>query len=163
MSTITYLKGDATNPISTNNKSRIIPHVCNNKGGWGRGFVLALSAKWPEPEENYRKWANQKDEGWPEFGLGEIQLVEVETDLFVANMIGQHDVCWIGDIPPVRYDRIRQCLNKVAIMADQLDASVHMPRIASGLAGGTWQVVEGLIKETLVAKGIDVFVFKIKN
>jgi len=30
-------------------------------------------------------------------------------------------------------------------------------------AGGTWQVVEGLIKETLIAQGIDVFVYDLKE
>jgi len=163
MSKITYLNGDATNPLKTDNESRIICHVCNDKGGWGRGFVLALSKRWKEPEEYYRDWAKQKEEGWPDMQLGKIQLIEVETNLFVANMIAQHDVRWVGDIPPVRYDRVRQCLNKVAVMAKSLDASVHMPRIASGLAGGTWQVVEGLIKETLIAKDIDVFVYDLKE
>lgn len=43
MKDIIYLKGDATEPIGTGHK--IIAHVCNNKGGWGRGFVLAISKK----------------------------------------------------------------------------------------------------------------------
>ena len=39
---INYLKGDATEPTK---KPAIICHVCNDIGGWGRGFVLALSKK----------------------------------------------------------------------------------------------------------------------
>ena len=49
-----YFEGDATSPIGDGKK--IIPHVCNDIGGWGKGFVLALSKKWPEPEEYYRKF-----------------------------------------------------------------------------------------------------------
>lgn len=41
---INYLKGDATNPASAGNK--IIVHVCNDIGGWGKGFVMAISKRW---------------------------------------------------------------------------------------------------------------------
>lgn len=54
MTQITYLKGDATNPMGKGNK--IIAHICNDVGGWGKGFVLAISRKWKEPEKAYRKW-----------------------------------------------------------------------------------------------------------
>lgn len=43
MTQIIYLKGDATNPIAKGNK--IIAHICNDAGGWGKGFVLAISRK----------------------------------------------------------------------------------------------------------------------
>jgi len=159
MSEIKYLIGDATEPVGSG--PRMILHVCNDIGGWGRGFVLALSNKWEGPEREYRIWATGQNPEYPKFQLGEIQAVEVKQDLFVVNMIGQHGVTWVGDIPPVRYDRIRQCLNKVVKMAKYIseDTVIHMPRIGSGLAGGTWQVIEGLIKETLIGAGIDVFVY----
>lgn len=37
MSGITYLKGDATAPQAKGVK--LIVHVCNDLGGWGKGFV----------------------------------------------------------------------------------------------------------------------------
>ena len=40
--------GDATQPVGAGPK--IIVHVCNDIGGWGRGFVVAISNHWPEPE-----------------------------------------------------------------------------------------------------------------
>ena len=48
---INYTKGDATSPAERGNK--IIAHVCNDLGGWGKGFVLAVSARWSEPEQHY--------------------------------------------------------------------------------------------------------------
>ncbi len=39
VSQITYLTGDATQPQSAGPK--LIVHVCNDIGGWGRGFVVA--------------------------------------------------------------------------------------------------------------------------
>jgi len=47
--TIVYLKGDATQPQAKGVK--IIVHCCNDLGGWGKGFVLALRKRWPEPEQ----------------------------------------------------------------------------------------------------------------
>ena len=41
---IEYLKGDATSPVKEGNK--IILHICNDIGGWGKGFVMAISKKW---------------------------------------------------------------------------------------------------------------------
>lgn len=43
MSGITYLKGDATAPQAKGVK--LIVHVCNDLGGWGKGFVPALSRR----------------------------------------------------------------------------------------------------------------------
>lgn len=42
------IAGDATVPQAKGPK--LIAHVCNDRGGWGKGFVLAVSARWPEPE-----------------------------------------------------------------------------------------------------------------
>ncbi|MEU2680946.1 hypothetical protein ABZ638_29070 [Streptomyces sp. NPDC007107] len=42
-----------------------------------------------------------------------------------------------------------------------LGASVHMPRIGCGLAGGTWARVEPLVTGRLVARGIEVTVYDV--
>ena len=58
MKEINYIKGDATNPQISGNK--IIVHICNDIGGWGKGFVLAISNKWKEPEKSTEIGFNQK-------------------------------------------------------------------------------------------------------
>lgn len=129
---IQYVKGDATAPSVSGNK--VIVHVCNDIGGWGKGFVMALSAKWKEPEQSYRNWFHSKEN----FVLGEVQLVQVATDTWVANMIGQRDIKKDKDKnPPVRYEAIKAALAKVATFVKEKNGSVHMPRIGCGLAGGS--------------------------
>ena len=151
---ITYLKGDATQPVGDGNK--IIVHVCNDIGGWGRGFVLALSARWKEPEASFRAWS-KSGEGYE---LGNIQLVAVEPGLWVGNMIGQHHTKWGKDgTPPIRYEALRSALGKIAKEAEKLSATVHMPRIGAGLAGGDWQVIEGIIQQQLADQGIEVTLY----
>ena len=156
---IKYIIGDATQPAGDGPK--IIVHVCNDIGGWGRGFVLALSKRWPEPEAQYRAW--HRGEIKKPFALGEVQFVPVGTGLWVANLIGQRDVRSIDGVPPVRYDAIRKGLQLVAREAQKLDASVHMPRIGSGLAGGKWEEIERIVEEELTSRGVQVTVYDLPS
>lgn len=154
MAEIQYVKGDATAPVGDGNK--IIVHICNDIGGWGKGFVRAISKKWKAPEAAYRKWYKSQ-EG---FALGQVQHVRIEDDLWVANLIGQHKIYKDenGD-PPVRYDAIRIGLAEVAQRAQKLSASVHMPRIGCGLAGGKWEQIEPILDQELVALGVQTTVY----
>ncbi|MFJ8591476.1 macro domain-containing protein [Streptomyces sp. NPDC093598] len=155
MSGIMYVRGDATVPSVKGVK--VIAHVCNDIGGWGKGFVLALSRRWPEPEAAYRAW--HRNRAANDFGLGAVQFVQVERYVWVANMIGQRGTRTGSKGVPVRYEAIDTALDALAEKAGELGASVHMPRIGCGLAGGTWSRVEPLIEERLVRRGIRVAVY----
>ncbi|MER5664786.1 macro domain-containing protein [Streptomyces mirabilis] len=155
MSEITYVRGDATAPSVKGVK--LIAHVCNDIGGWGKGFVLALSRRWPEPEAAYRAW--HRDRAHNDFGLGATQFVQVEKYVWVANLIGQRGIRTGSKGVPVRYEAIDTGLAHVATKAAELDASVHMPRIGCGLAGGNWSRVEPLIMRRLVERGVAVTVY----
>ena len=150
---IQYLKGDATVPQAAGVK--IIVHICDDVGGWGKGFVLAISKRWKEPEADYRKWHRERDG----YELGAVRFVQVEPTIWIANMIGQHGMKAGRDGPPLRYGTVEACLEKVAEKATELAASVHMPRIGCGLAGGKWEEIEPTIERTLSAKQIEVFVY----
>lgn len=154
MKTINYLKGDATKPQIEGNK--IITHICNDIGGWGKGFVMAISKRWKNPESEYRRWFKTGDN----FNLGEIQIIQVEDDIWVCNMIGQHKIITNSKgIPPIRYEAVEECLQKLAKEALELNASVHMPRIGCGLAGGKWEQIEPIIERTLLKNSVMVFVY----
>ncbi|GHH95166.1 macro domain-containing protein [Streptomyces capillispiralis] len=155
MSGITYVRGDATAPSVKGVK--IVAHVCNDIGGWGKGFVLAVSRRWPEPEAAYRAW--HRDRASNDFALGAVQLVRVERYVRVANMIGQRGTRTGSKGVPVRYEAIDTALTALAGHAADLGASVHMPRIGCGLAGGKWSRIEPLVTERLVARNIPVTVY----
>lgn len=155
MTTVRYVKGDATQPQVKGN--RIIAHICNDLGGWGKGFVLAISKRWPAPEAAYRAW--HKDRSKNDFGLGAIQVVQVDPYLWVANMVAQRGMKAGSNGPPIRYEAVRDCLKKLAIEANRQEASVHMPRIGCGLAGGRWEEIEPIILDELVSQGIEVTVY----
>ena len=149
---ITYLIGDATAPDGRG--PGVIAHVCNDSGGWGKGFVLALSRRWPEPEAAYRRWARSSEQ----FGLGMVQLVKVEDHLAVANMVAQHGYVSRANPVAIRYDALAQCLSKLAGRIEQ-GTLIHMPRIGCGLAGGNWDQIGPLLHEHLAMAGFDVCVY----
>lgn len=147
---IKYVTGDATSPLGAGHK--ICAHICNDQGGWGAGFVLAISKKWKDPEENYRAWyRSDKD-----FELGNIKVVNTkDSHIHVANMIAQKGFGGIA----VQYDKLRECLAKLCEEAKKMDASIHMPKIGTGLAGGSWNKIEPIIEEELCNKGVSVTVY----
>lgn len=156
MAQIRYQAGDATSPQAKGTK--VIAHICNDQGGWGKGFVLAVSRRWPEPEAAYRRW--HRGRAGNDFGLGATQLVQVTPDIWVANMIGQHGIkTGRSSGPPIRYEAVRLCLCHLAGSAVELAASVHMPRIGCGLAGGRWDRIEPLITSELIGYGVSVTVY----
>ncbi|MFF3861112.1 macro domain-containing protein [Streptomyces sp. NPDC002209] len=155
MEQLRIIAGDATSPQAKGPK--IIAHVCNDIGGWGKGFVVALSKRWPEPEKAYRAW--HRGRSGNDFGLGAVQLVRVAPDVWVANMVGQRGIRTGSGGPPIRYDAVERCLAALAGHALERGASVHMPRIGCGLAGGRWPLVEPLITRALSARDVPVTVY----
>ena len=147
MSKINYVIGDATAPQGEGNK--IICHICNDIGAWGAGFVLALSKRWEYPEQFYR--ARQK------YPLGQADILKVEDDIYVANMIAQHMTRpSLDGTPPIRYESVAEALMKINKIAKEKNATLHMPRIGCGLAGGEWQMIEKILKAVV---SVDVTVY----
>lgn len=164
LSTLTYRRGDATNPVGEGHK--YILHICNDMGGWGKGFVLAISAQWPNPERMYRLWHNIGVHPCTvtnlpvKFELGNVQFVPVTQDTTVVNMVAQHGYYPKTKGPWIRYDALDECLSKVYVaIAREGTGSVHMPRIGCGLAGGKWELVEPLIEEKLSMRNVPVTVY----
>ena len=67
--TINYVNGDATAPIG--NGTKVVVHICNDAGKWGKGFVLAISKRWPKAELEYRAAFARI----PKPSLGDAQIV----------------------------------------------------------------------------------------
>ncbi|MCK9544440.1 MAG: hypothetical protein M0R03_20670 [Novosphingobium sp.] len=141
---IKYVKGDATSPQGDGKK--VIAHICNDIGAWGAGFVLALSKKWMQPENVYRSLYKLG------LVLGDIQIATVAQDIVVINMIAQSGIYTkLNDknLPPIRYDALERCLEKVNQYCIDYNATLHAPRFGAGLAGGDWNEIEKIINSTM--------------
>ncbi len=70
-------------------------------------------------------------------------------------MVAQHRLQAQNGVPPIRYEALKECLEKVAVKASELSATLHMPRIGCGLAGGEWSQIEPIITETLIKQNTE--------
>jgi O-acetyl-ADP-ribose deacetylase (regulator of RNase III) len=154
---IVYLNGDATKPVG--NSPKIITHIVNSIGAWGKGFVISISKRWKEPEREYRKWYKNK----VDFELGKIQIVKVEENIYVANLIAQEGIYPKLGVPPIRYEAFRSALKLLQREAIKLKADIHCPRLGAGLAGGSWDKIEQIIIEELINNNIKVYVYDYKK
>lgn len=151
---IRYLIGDATRPQGDGKK--LLIHVCNSEGGWGKGFVLAISKRWKAPEQVYRDAWSMRRYG-KSFYLGAVQIVPVEEDIAVANMIAQNGYSSAQKPVALDYRALERCLQTVAFYTKTHGCSLHMPRIGCGLAGSSWENVEPLIIKHLGAYEVTVY------
>ena len=163
---IRIVTGDATKPIS--NGPVIIAHGCNDIGKWGKGFVVPLAEVYPEAKEQYLRW--HKEDSWVDKTMvpGAVQFVyPTGTDVCIANMITQVGVkSQVLDdrlVRPIRYDAVQQCLEKVRVEAKKLKASVHMPKIGAGLAGGEWDVIYRIIEKVLMDVETTIYIYDNKE
>lgn len=161
MHRILCLDGDATAPVLAPGETTILAHICNNQGGWGRGFVKALSARWPEPEAAYRRWARGGGEKDPPFELGRVQFVRVTPQIVIANMLAQNGYKSPVNPVPLDYDALELALLRVGEVARKKGMSVAMPMIGTQLAGGDWKIIEALIARHICQQGVPVTVYRL--
>jgi O-acetyl-ADP-ribose deacetylase (regulator of RNase III) len=151
---VEYVKGDATKPRGGGRK--IVAFIINDKGlSWGAGFARAVQEKWPDVLASFQDWRRSKP---AEFALGNIATARIDTDLTAVMMVSQQGY---GESvkPRIRYSALEACLNRLADEATKTNASVHMPRIGSGQAGGSWWVIAELVEGILVKRGIRVTIY----
>lgn len=142
---LSYVVGNVLEPRGTGPK--IVGHVVNNKtSNWGgRGVAIAIKNRWPTSQDDFKKWSSERRLSE---ALGDVCLTKIDDQLYIASMIAQ-----VGygpsSGPRLRYGALHSCLEKLASEAAALGASVHLPRIGVGQAGGRWPVVEELLKLTM--------------
>jgi hypothetical protein len=157
MTPIKYVKGSATDIAKFHQNApeadkHVIAHICNDYGGWGSGFVLALSKLSTLPEKAYR--SIPLEDLW----LGYTQLVEINPVVSAANMVAQQGNSRPGE-PAVRYVALALCLDSLSVKLRDTNTAVHMPRIGCGLGGGNWQTIEPIIEQWLSDRYIQVVIY----
>ncbi|HEX7997685.1 MAG TPA: ImmA/IrrE family metallo-endopeptidase [Pyrinomonadaceae bacterium] len=156
---INYRRGDATDPRDEGDY-RIIAHIVNDKTPmWGGVFARAVKKKWPRAQADFERWSA---EGERHLSLGNARLAEVDERLAVFTMVAQRGY-GESNKPRIKYSALKSCLELLADAAERRGASVHMPRIGSGQAGGNWEIISELIEDALCGRGIKVYVYTLPN
>jgi hypothetical protein len=141
---IKYVKGDLFEGIKGKG-AIIIPHIVNNIGAWGSGFVIPLAQHFPLAKKYYL-------EDYKKYQLGDCQTVWNMNNVAVINMFAQEGIAPRTDWnytfitkPPIRYVALIQAMQQIAKWSSLYE--IHAPKFGSGLAGGDWNLIEKLIDE----------------
>lgn len=126
---------------------RMVLNPVRNDGEWSSGLSDELEKIWPMTKQEYRKWyLHQKD-----FKLGSIYCHHIRSDLTIAHIM------IIKDEKTLDIEALKNCLTKVGNVALDGRASVHCSKF--GLDDDKWALVEPLINEHLIKRGLNVTVY----
>ncbi|MCI0426408.1 MAG: ImmA/IrrE family metallo-endopeptidase [Nitrospiraceae bacterium] len=157
-SKIEHLRGDATQPRGSGKK--IVAHVVNDKTpNWGGGFASVVRSKWPDVQTDFRDWVSSDP---TRLELGKSRLFWVDDEIGVFSMVSQHGY-GPSPRPRIRYAALSAALKSLGDAALSENASIHMPTIGCGQAGGRWSVVKELIDESLCQRRVCVTVYELAN
>lgn len=142
----------------------VIPHVCNDSGGFGAGFVVALDKRFPKIKEQYQD------------GIKDLSLYPGNTQVcveypqsgktvWIANMIAQRGFKSVSNPRPLHYGWLAHAMNQ---LVDCIESEVVMnwsdkrpiivaPRFGSDLAGGDFGIIRELIES--IWEDYDTYVF----
>jgi len=119
------------------NRPFTIAHICNDQGLFGRGIAGQIAQQWPQVKRQYLLSPMK---------LGTISTVDVAIGSRpgkVVNMIAQT----IGGQHPLSLEALKKCIE---LVGTEFTGPVHIPRIGTGLARSTWNVVYPLIPDNWI-------------
>lgn len=140
----------------------VIAQCCNCFCSMKSGIAPKIKARWPTVYS--ADCATKKGDENKLGTFSKATVFDNGRDLTVYNLYAQFGF-WLrrDGGRDLDYDALYDALN---LMADDVVSNggktVGVPLIGCGLAGGKWSVVEAMIEETLVAKGLEVFIYKLE-
>ncbi|MBO6756363.1 MAG: macro domain-containing protein [Roseibium sp.] len=153
---IRLLHGNVLEPH--NGGMKIICQLVNDKAvKWGGGVARKIAKRFPDAEEAYSEQVMkipQRDR------LGRVIFSKASEDVTIASLVGQEG---FGPslFPRIRYAALQTCLEQVADHAASIGASIHMPKIGTGSAGGDWSTIEEMLDDVMVRAGLFVTVYDV--
>ncbi|UJQ94152.1 ImmA/IrrE family metallo-endopeptidase [Mariluticola halotolerans] len=141
-----------------NGGKKIICQLVNDKAiKWGGGVARKIAKRFPDAEVAYTEkviQVPQRDR------LGHVIFSEAGEDITIASLIGQEG---FGPslFPRIRYAALQSCLEQVADHAASIGATIHMPKIGTGSAGGDWSTIEEMLDDVMVRAGLFVTIYDI--
>lgn len=129
----------------------IIGHCCNCQGAMNSGVAKALRNKYPKIFEEYTKHisASKFAGNWcwsPENLLGNVNLVNIKTNLYIANIFAQEKYGY-DKKRYLSYAALDKALESL-VEKRPPEAPVYFPFLfGSDRAGGNWEIVSLLIQE----------------
>lgn len=117
--------------------------MCRFNGG--AGLALTLKKEFPKCYDDYiEAYITSK------LKLGDVIISKINNDLDIIHVCGQYN--YKGKKPLTNYDALERCFIKIQNYLNTLTKpyNIYFPyKFGCGLAGGNWNIVEGLINNYL--------------
>lgn len=141
---INYVEKDITTSDAT-----LIIHQVNCQRAMNSGVAKAIKTKWPKVYDDYMSIQEQT--------LGDVQIVKVETEKYVANMFAQDKYGYNG-YRYTSYDALDSCLRKVAeYCKNNMIDKIALPMFMSCDRGGaSWRIVLAMIEDAFFTNDIEI-------
>jgi len=137
----------------------VVAHVVNDSAhAWSRrGVAATLAARYPQVARAYRAWTIASPTNLRLGAIHAIEQRDCDRTVTVVSMVAQQGY-GPGAVTRLHYDALHDALTAVADLAENRGASVHVPRIGAGQAGGRWDLIENDLVAVLADQGIEVVV-----
>jgi O-acetyl-ADP-ribose deacetylase (regulator of RNase III) len=143
---ITYIDGDL---VKGAEDFEVIGHCCNCFCTMGSGIAPQIKAKFPEAYA-----ADCLTVKGDESKLGTISYTHNTTPI-VVNLYGQFDYTGrrSGKMD-LDYDALKKAL--ILMQTKFTGKRFALPKLGAGLAGGDWDVIEGILKEVFLGENLTI-------
>lgn len=151
---IKFVHGNVLDPRGQGLK--ILCQVVNDRAAkWGGGVARQAAKKFPDAEVDF----SLKIRNVPRSErLGSAVFTEGDEEIIIASLVAQ-DGYGPSKSPRIRYAALEQSLTVVTARAIDDGASIHMPRIGMGEAGGEWSIISEMIENVMVRAGLPVTIY----
>ncbi|WP_417837182.1 ImmA/IrrE family metallo-endopeptidase [Thalassospira tepidiphila] len=151
---VRYVHGSVLQPRGEG--AKLVCQLVNDTAlKWGGGVARQAARVFDGAESDFGRWMcaiPMKDR------LGKVHFSKPLDDVYIASIVGQKGF-GRSSMPRIRYRAIEEALGSIRDFALMHEASIHMPQIGTGVAGGNWPVIEEMIERELVREGIPVWVY----
>ena len=144
-----YIKGDLVK-LGLDGYFDVIVHGCNCHCIMGAGIARSIAKLIPGAYD-----ADCSTTPGDSYKLGTYTSHKTESGLIVVNAYTQYT--YGGDGVHIQYWALKDCLK--SIKTDFHGLKIGLPMIGSGLAGGNWDIIEGIIAEELDGEDFSVVVY----
>lgn len=154
-SAVEMCHGDVLRPVARG-KHIVCQMVNDSSYRWGGGVAAQAARDYPAAQSAFEIWMRALPRAER---LGKAHFHEVQQSRTIASLVAQEGV-GKSDAPRLRYAALSQALHAVAERAIETGASVHMPKLGTGAAGGSWPLIEELVVEEFIRRDIPVRVYE---
>lgn len=139
-------------------KEDIYGHQVNCLGIMEAGIALQIKMRFPIVYNQYNQYCEENNKS--KSLLGCCFIVPTESGKSIANLFGQYEI-GVGKVR-TEYRHLEASLMALKDFAKKNRLSVGLPfQLGSGLAGGDWNTVKGIIKD--VFNDYPVTIYKLLN